>query len=133
MMTLIALAISTAYFYSVAITLLGKEKLFTGNSLTLITIMLWGTGWKCVPSLERKSAQRNFQTPARYGGGCARRTGVCRAAPEQKRRYCACAAGRQDSGRRHRERNVGRERIYGHRRVKTGSQKEGDAVIAGDT
>ena len=42
MMTLIALAISTAYFYSVAITLLGKGETLYWELATLITIMLLG-------------------------------------------------------------------------------------------
>ena len=42
MMTLIALAISVAYFYSVAVTFLGKEGALFWEMATLITIMLLG-------------------------------------------------------------------------------------------
>ena len=61
MMTLIALAISVAYFYSVAITFLGGKDTLFWELATLITIMLLGTGLKCAPFPALKARSKNCQ------------------------------------------------------------------------
>ncbi|MCH5688803.1 hypothetical protein LWM68_33825 [Niabella sp. W65] len=49
MMTLVAIAISVAYIYSVAVVFGLQGMDFFGNWQPLSTSCFWGIGWKCVP------------------------------------------------------------------------------------
>ena len=62
MMTLIALAISVAYFYSVAITFLGRKDTLFWELATFITIMLLGHWIEMRAVSGAQSAQRIVKT-----------------------------------------------------------------------
>ena len=81
MMTLIALAISTAYSYSIAVVFIGEGETLFWELATLITIMLLGH-WLEMRAVSGGAgrAQRAFKTFTRYGGGYARKTDIRRTA-----------------------------------------------------
>ena len=103
MMTLIALAISVAYFYSVAITFLGGKDTLFWELATLITIMLLGHWIEMRAVSGAQRAQRIVKTFAGYGGSYAeRQSGNCLSVGNQKRRYCPRQTRRENSRRRKR-------------------------------
>lgn len=128
MMTLVALAISVAFVYSLAVTMGLQGMPFYWELATLIDVMLLGH-WMEMLSIQGASKALGHLAalipPDRPsclrhdGGGCpGRRTARRRSDPDPARRTDPC---RRDRGRW----DIERQRSLSHRRITTGAQGKG--------
>jgi Cu2+-exporting ATPase len=115
MMTLIALAISVAFFFSVAVTLGYPGDALWWELATLVTIMLLGHWLEMRPGERR--APRAREAPAQHGAAARRRTdrGGPHLGARGRRRRAGASRGERPGRRGRPGGEERRERVHAHR------------------